>query len=225
MVAISIAGRFTGCGMTDFVLATRNRHKVEELHSMVGDEFRLKTLADFPGLPEVPEHAESFAGNATLKALTMAQLIGAEAGHSNRFVIADDSGLEVDALGGAPGVHSARYASSGSANAIDEDNNAKLLKELENVPPENRGARFVCVIAAAEIVGRDKTPEVHLSEGRCEGAIAVASSGAEGFGYDPLFIPSGHKQTFAEMGLVEKNAISHRAAALKGLVEWLRQAT
>ncbi len=209
--------------MSKLVLATRNAHKVEELRLMLGHEFQVQDLGDFPSAPVLPESANSFAGNATLKALTFAQWIGGslKLGDAAHYVVADDSGLEVDALDGAPGVHSARYASLDDNNSSDADNNTKLLRELEGVPPQKRVSRFVCQIALIEIAGRDDTPEAHLFEGVCEGHIAEAERGDHGFGDDPLFMPYGYEQTFAELGAETKNELSHRAKALARMVKWL----
>ena len=210
--------------MTKLAIATRNAHKVKELRVLLGDEFKVQTLDDFPSAPALPESAGSFAGNATLKVLTLAQWIGAslESVDAEQYVVADDSGLEVDALDGAPGVHSARYASLDENNSSDADNNTKLLSELESVPAEKRAARFVCQIALAKIVGRDDTPEAHLFEGVCEGHIAETARGEQGFGYDPLFIPGGYEQTFGELGAETKNELSHRAKALAKMIKWLK---
>ena len=217
--------------MPNLLLATRNRHKVEELRDLLGDDFEVQTLGEFPEAPALPETAGSFVGNATLKALTTAQWIGAlqEAGDpiligETRYVVADDSGLEVDALEGAPGVHSARYAATNGDNSSDADNNAKLLRELENMPPEKRAAQFVCELALTEVVSREATPEAHLFEGRCKGCISESPRGEHGFGYDPLFIPAGHEQTFGELGGEIKSQLSHRAQALTKMIDWLKQA-
>ena len=218
--------------MSNLLLATRNLHKAEELRALLGDNFKVQTLDKFLEAPALPETAGSFAGNATLKALTMAQWIGSlkEAGDpmivgEARYVVADDSGLEVDALDGAPGVYSARYASTNGGNASDTDNNTKLILKLENVPPKKRAAQFVCQIALAEIVCREDTPEAHLFEGRCDGHIAESPRGEHGFGYDPLFIPAGHQQTFGELGGEIKSQLSHRARALAKMIDWLNQST
>ena len=218
--------RFNRIGMTKLAIATRNAHKVKELRVLLGDEFKVQTLDDFPSAPALPESAGSFAGNATLKVLTLAQWIGAslESVDAEQYVVADDSGLEVDALDGAPGIHSARYASLDENNSSDADNNTKLLRELGSVPAEKRAARFVCQIALAKIVSRDNTPEAHLFEGVCEGHIAEAARGEQGFGYDPLFIPDGYEQTFGELGAEVKNDLSHRAKALIKMVKWLNNA-
>ncbi len=214
----------TQLDMFNLVLATRNAHKMEELRVLLGDGFKAQTLDDFPSAPALPETAGSFVGNATLKVLTLAQRIGAslESVDTVQYVVADDSGLEVDALDGAPGVHSARYASIDENNSSDADNNAKLLRELEGVPPEKRAARFVCQIALTKIVSRGDTSEAHLFEGVCVGHIAEAARGEQGFGYDPLFIPGGYEQTFGELGAETKNELSHRAKALAKMIKWLK---
>ncbi|OGG47919.1 MAG: non-canonical purine NTP pyrophosphatase, RdgB/HAM1 family [Candidatus Handelsmanbacteria bacterium RIFCSPLOWO2_12_FULL_64_10] len=182
------------------VLATRNAHKVREIGQVLGGGLSLRSLADFEGFPEVPEEGETFEANAVRKATVVARALGLPA-------MADDSGLEVDALDGAPGVRSARFSADG---ATAEENNAKLLRMLKDAPEERRSARFRCVIAVAWPDGTVRT-----AEGACEGRIAEAPRGAGGFGYDPLFVPEGYGQTFAELGEEVKNRISHRARALR----------
>lgn len=221
--------------MTTLVLSTRNRHKIEEIRAILGGDFRCLALDAFPGTPEVVEDADTFAGNAAKKATELAQWIAArpawpvwgagglaEAGKV--YVLADDSGLEVDALNGAPGVHSARFAAldTGHAgNSKDADNNAKLLRLLAEVPPAQRTGRFRCVIALAElrVTTEEGIPKgnVHLFDGACEGRILEAPRGGAGFGYDPLFVPDGRHETFAELGEEAKNRLSHRARALAKL--------
>jgi XTP/dITP diphosphohydrolase len=140
-------------------------------------------------------------------------------------VLADDSGLEVDALNGAPGVHSARFAAldTGSpGNSLDADNNAKLLRMLNGLPPEKRKARFRCVIALFEIHPPTSIAEPQIFDGVCEGRIGFGPRGYNGFGYDPLFVPDGFEQTFAELGEDVKNRLSHRARALQKLKASLR---
>jgi XTP/dITP diphosphohydrolase len=209
--------------MTCIVLATRNAHKVAEIREILGGNIRLLSQHDFPGAPAVAEDAATFAGNAAKKAEGLAAWLAANACAAGAgrpdYVLADDSGLEVDALGGAPGVHSARFAADdagGTANSSDADNNAKLLRLLEGVPPERRAARFRCVLA---LVGGEQA--TRLFEGRCEGRIARAPAGTGGFGYDPLFVPEGCAQSFAELGEEVKNKISHRARALAELRRFL----
>jgi XTP/dITP diphosphohydrolase len=215
------------------VIATRNAHKVGEIRAILGGGLQLLSLNDFPDAPKVVEDADTFAGNATKKAMELARWLAVAHPPTPRasplFVLADDSGLEVDALDGAPGVHSARFAapdSAKSANTPDADNNAKLLGLLKDVPAEKRIARFHCVIALAEVTPHSRpsprgygeqaalrTP--HLFDGACEGHIGFKPSGKKGFGYDPLFTPVGFNRTFAELGEGVKNRLSHRAQALE----------
>lgn len=222
------------------VLATRNRHKLGEIRAILGEGFRYLTLNDFPGAPPVEENAGTFEGNATKKAVELARWLGREISNLNfeisdsMFVLADDSGLEVDALQGAPGVHSARFAALDSGtpgNSSDADNNAKLLRLLKDVPPEKRTARFRCVLAltpvrpppvesASPVCYADELElETKLFEGVCEGRIGFEPRGRGGFGYDPLFLPEGHDRTFAELGEGVKNRLSHRSRALRRLSE------
>jgi XTP/dITP diphosphohydrolase len=220
------------------VIATRNAHKVWEIRTILGSGIQLLSLADFPDSPKVIEDAPTFAGNATKKAVALACWLHVAFPPTPRalplFVLADDSGLEVDALDGMPGVHSARYAAADSAtsgNTPDADNNAKLLRLLEVVPREKRRARFQCVIALAQVPEPKTTsgkPVCHPDEvkvqtfdGACEGHIGFEPCGDNGFGYDPLFIPAGLDQTFAELDEDAKNRLSHRARALEKLKEYL----
>jgi XTP/dITP diphosphohydrolase len=218
--------------MTTLLLATRNAHKVAEIRAMLGDSFQLLTLNDFPSAPKVIEDADTFAGNAAKKAVELAKWLAksgkrkAESG--NVFVLADDSGLEVDALNGAPGVHSARFAAPDkSENSADADNNAKLLRLLQAVPLEKRAARFRCVLALAPVPEEkieSASPVCYADEfepqffdGVCAGKIIFEPRGQNGFGYDPLFVPDGFTQSFAELGEDVKNKLSHRAKALEKL--------
>ena len=182
------------------VLATHNAHKVREIGQILGDGVALRSLADFPDVGKIPEEGETFAANAAQKALFVARALGLPA-------LADDSGLEVDALAGAPGVRSARFAGEG---ARDAENNAKLLGLMAGVPAERRTGRFRCAIAVAWPDG-----SVRTAEGACEGRILEAPRGAGGFGYDPLFVPDGCDRTYAELGGEAKNRISHRGRALR----------
>lgn len=206
--------------MTTLLIATRNAHKVGEISAILGEPFRYLTLDDYPSAPSVVEDATTFTGNATKKATELARWVGA-AIPQPAFVLADDSGLEVDALAGAPGVHSARFAAldSGAAgNSPDADNNRKLLRLLQNIPSEKRTARFRCVLALVEAQSpKSKIQSLRLFSGACEGRIDFAPRGAGGFGYDPLFIPDGFTQSFAELGEDVKNRLSHRAQALAQL--------
>ena len=180
--------------MTKLFVATHNQHKVREIAQI---------LPDFEIVPDDPEgveeNAPDFAGNALIKVRAIA------ARHRGAWCLADDSGLEVEALGGAPGVHSARYAGEPSNTPA---NNALLLKNLTGVA--NRRAQFTCCCALVDPAGGE-----HVVEGRCLGRIALAAAGAEGFGYDPLFVPDGYEKSFAELSADEKNAISHRGRALQ----------
>jgi len=206
--------------VTTLLIATRNAHKVGEISAILGEPFRYLTLDDYPSAPSVVEDATTFTGNATKKATELARWVGA-AIPQPAFVLADDSGLEVDALAGAPGVHSARFAAldSGAAgNSPDADNNRKLLHLLQNIPAEKRTARFRCVLALVEAQSpKSKIQSLRLFSGACEGRIDFAPRGAGGFGYDPLFIPDGFTQSFAELGEDVKNRLSHRAQALAQL--------
>ncbi len=184
--------------MMKLVVATRNAHKLEEIGAILGKHgVEVVGIDSMGSFPEVVEDGDTFEANALKKAVTIAQACG-------EWVLGDDSGLEVDALAGAPGIYSARYA--GEA-ASDEDNNRKLLTELAAV--RERTARFCCVLALAAPDGRAATVR-----GVCEGCIRDTPRGAVGFGYDPLFVPEGYMVTFAEMEPAEKNRISHRAHAL-----------
>ena len=224
--------------MTSLVIATRNEHKVGEIRAILGEGFACRSLADFPGAPEVIEDAGSFAGNATKKAVELAKWLSAEgripsesrARPETAFVLADDSGLEVDVLGGAPGVQSARFAALDTGqvgNSATADNNAKLLRLLREVPAEKRAARFKCVLALTPILHDEPEPsspvcyadefelQTRLYEGTCEGRIGFELRGTGGFGYDPLFFPEGYDHTFGELSEEVKNRLSHRARALE----------
>ena len=194
--------------MKDIVLATRNRHKGEELASLLGDAgIRIRTLAEFPTAPEVEEDGETCEANAIKKAVEIARATGLTA-------VADDTGLEVDALDGRPGPFAARYAGEG---ATYEDNCRKLLRELEGIPHERRTARFVTVAAVASPSG-----DVQTTQGVLEGLIAEACRGARGFGYDPVFYVPELGKTLAELTADEKNRISHRAKAFLKLRDLLQ---
>ena len=188
--------------MAYIVVATSNAHKVEEYRKLITDpRAELKSLADYPGVPGVEENGATFAENASIKALAACKYCDVPS-------FADDSGLEVEALGGRPGIHSSRYAPT------DAERIAKLLGELKGV--ENRRARFVCVIAIA-INGE----VIETFEGEVRGVIVDAPRGSDGFGYDPVFQPDGYTQTFGEMPQELKNQISHRANAYKKAMEFI----
>lgn len=192
----------------EIVLASRNRKKAEEIQRILaGQPIEVRSLADFPDCPDVIEDADTFDGNALKKAREVAAFTG-------RIAISDDSGLEVGALNGAPGVFSARYA---GPDATDDANVEKLLHELEDVPDDRRGARFVCCIALADPAG-----ETHIFWGFADGVLGRERKGQNGFGYDPLFFPIGHSRTFAEMSAAEKDALSHRRKALAKLADFLK---
>ena len=213
--------------MTTLLIATRNAHKAGEIQAILGAQFRCLTLKEFPGAPAVVEDADTFAGNATKKAAELAKWLTGKHSTFNiqlstsNYVLADDSGLEVDALDGAPGVHSARFAAlDKTENSRDTDNNAKLLRLLKDVPLEKRAARFLCVIALVEIHPPSSILHPQIFGGACEGRIQFTASGQGGFGYDPLFVPDGFAQSFAELGENVKNELSHRAKALAKLKEF-----
>ena len=206
--------------MHTLFLATGNAHKIEEFKSILGPDVLVLSQRDTNARFEVPETADTFEGNAALKALAWARYLHSDTCHMNvEWVVADDSGLEVDALRGAPGIHSARFAAldtGAPGNSPDGDNNAKLLRLLSSVPASGRTARFRCVIARVPVAHPHPESVTHYS-GTCEGRILEAPSGAAGFGYDPLFVPDGHTQSFAELGSDVKNRISHRSRALASL--------
>jgi XTP/dITP diphosphohydrolase len=189
-----------GAAAVIVVLATRNPNKVKELSELLGDlDVRLLSSSDFPDLPEIVEDGSTLDENAIKKAEAVSAATGLPA-------LADDTGLEVAALGGAPGVLSARYA---GPSATYDDNNRKLLSELEGVPPGKRRAVFRCVVALA-VPGRG----VSVVEGRTEGTIIEGPRGGGGFGYDPVFLPDGGDRTYAELAPAEKNVQSHRGKAV-----------
>ncbi len=222
----------------NLMIATRNAHKVGEIRALLGSQYTYWTLEQFPAAPSTVEDAPTFEGNARKKAVELARwltgqpLPQTEGKAQPWLVLADDSGLEVDALNGAPGVLSARFAAEvGEGNASDARNNAKLLRLLAAVPAEKRVARFRCVIALVAIRPIElkpfdrlfpQPPESNLLlGGACEGKIAFAPKGEAGFGYDPLFVPDGYEESFAQLGESVKNQISHRAQALKQIRERL----
>jgi XTP/dITP diphosphohydrolase len=189
------------------VLATHNKHKAEELQAMLKDlGVEVLTLDAFPQVAEIVEDAETIEGNAIKKAKEVSELTGLPA-------MADDTGLEVFYLNKAPGVYSSRYAGPGATYA---DNCRKLLATLKGVPPRRRGAQFRCVLA---LVAQGMSPI--LEEGICRGTIIESPRGEGGFGYDPIFLPDGYMQTFAEMPLDVKNGLSHRGRALQKMREKL----
>ncbi len=196
--------------MQTLCLATRNPHKTAELQAILGGAWQVSDASQRADLPEVEETGATFQENAALKAVAISERVPG-------WVLADDSGLEVDALGGDPGVFSARYA---GVDATSDANNRKLLAELDRIGarslPERRG-RFQCVLALAQ-AGK----VLEFFPGTCEGAIIFAPSGEGGFGYDSLFLPNGFDETFWQMPVEIKNQISHRGRALAAFLEWSR---
>lgn len=189
------------------LLATRNVHKTREFAEQLRPDFEIFDLTGAGDLAEIAETGNTFEENATIKALAVSRLC------SNEIVIADDSGLEVDSLGGAPGIYSARYAGE---HASDAENIEKLLRQLEKVAASGRSARFRCVIAAS-----NNGELLQVVSGEIAGRIAPSPRGENGFGYDPIFIPDGFKETFAELPSDLKNRISHRAVASEKLRRFL----
>jgi XTP/dITP diphosphohydrolase len=197
--------------MMRLLIATMNQGKLREYQRLLADvpSLELETMASLDAPVDVVEDRDTFEGNAIKKATEIAAAAGVSC-------LADDSGLEVDALEGRPGVYSARYSGPG---ATDERNNEKLLEELRDLPDTSRSARFRCAIAVVDEEGR----VLAVTDGTCEGRIARNPAGSHGFGYDPLFIPDGYQETMAELGPDTKNAISHRAKAALQLVPLLKE--
>lgn len=186
------------------ILATRNAHKTAEIRAMIGDRFEVVDATAFPDFPEIEETGTTFLENARLKAEGISRRI-------DGWVLSDDSGLEVDALGGAPGVWSSSF---GGEEGNHAKNNARLLAEMSG--KQDRGARFRCTM----VLARGGVEQANFS-GTVEGRLVESLHGAGGFGYDPLFIPEGHGQTFAELGDEIKNTLSHRSRALEQVVAYL----
>jgi len=185
----------------EVIVATRNKGKTREIRdALKGLNLRIYSLSDFEDVPEIEEDGDSFTENALKKARFYSKVFG-------KLTIADDSGLEVDSLKGLPGVCSARYAGE---RASSQENNQKLLREIQGVPISKRGARFKCFIAVKSPDGREA-----IAEGSCKGRIGFKEKGRRGFGYDPLFILPKYGKTMAELSLEEKNRVSHRGRALK----------
>jgi XTP/dITP diphosphohydrolase len=193
----------------ELIIATRNSHKTREIQQILGPDFAIQDLSAHPDLPEIAETGETFEENAILKAVGVSLRVPG-------LILADDSGLEVDALNGAPGVYSARYAGE---PRDDRENVMKLLGELDRMDPNrhNRSARFRCVIAVA----RDGKP-LETFSGTVEGTIADSPRGAGGFGYDPVFVPNGFNETFAELPATMKNRLSHRGRAIAAALPFLK---
>ena len=198
--------------MKTLCLATRNANKVQELAPVLAPFWKVKCTADYPEMAEteIEETGDTFLSNASLKAVSTSQVVP-------DYVLADDSGLECDALNGAPGIFSARY---GGIPSSSEGNNAKLLQELERAgatTPQQRAARFRCVLVLA-----NEGEVVASFEGTCEGTIGLKAMGKHGFGYDPLFIPQGYASTFGQLSEKTKMGLSHRGQALKRFLEWCK---
>ncbi|MFK7818457.1 MAG: RdgB/HAM1 family non-canonical purine NTP pyrophosphatase [Planctomycetaceae bacterium] len=192
------------------ILGTGNAKKAGEVADLLSPHgWTVKTLADFDTRPTIVEDADSFAGNAAIKAIETAK-------HYNAFGMGEDSGLVVDALDGAPGIYSARYSGE---NATDESNNAKLIEALGDVPIESRGAGYVCSVAVSDPDGNI----VLAVEGTCRGRIGFEPKGANGFGYDPYFVLREYHRTFGELGSVVKRKLSHRARAFAKLIPQLQR--
>lgn len=187
------------------IIATRNAHKTSEIRAMIGEQFEVLDATAFPDFPEIEETGTTFLENARLKAEGISR-------HVEGWVLSDDSGLEVDALDGAPGVWSSSY---GGEEGNHSRNNARLMQEMAG--EESRSARFRCTM----VLARNGKEEAHFS-GTVEGSIIAELRGTKGFGYDPLFIPDGHDQTFAELGDTVKNTLSHRARALAQTADFLK---
>lgn len=192
-------------GTTRLVVATRNAHKTAEIRSMIGGRFEVLDSNDFPETPKIEETGTTFLENARLKAEGISRVI-------DGWVLSDDSGLEVDALGGAPGVWSSSYGGDEGNHVL---NNARLIREMEG--RADRRARFRCTM----VLAKDGLEQAHF-EGSVEGRIIDAPRGAQGFGYDPLFIPDGFEETFAELGEEVKNTLSHRSRALAKVIDHLQ---
>lgn len=199
----------------EIVLATRNKNKTKEIKEMFKDmdastipSATILSLSDFKNDIHIKENCKTIRENAIKKAREVAKIFG-------KVTLADDSGLEVDALKGAPGVFSARFAGE---KCTYKDNNRKLLKLLKGIPSKKRNAKFRCVFALA-----DKNNLIKVVEGVCRGSITSAEIGENGFGYDPIFIPDGYKKTFAQMSMDEKNKISHRAIACNKIKKFLKK--
>lgn len=193
-------------------LASGNAHKAAEFQALAKAsrlEVEIRSARDIGGMPEVKEDAGTFVGNARKKAAALHARLA-----DGAWALADDSGLCVDALGGAPGVESAYYAGPQGDGAA---NLARLLEVMRDVPERDRGAQFVCVLVALGPDGAER-----VVDGRCPGRLIGEPRGGAGFGYDPIFVPDGYRQTFSELGEIEKNRISHRARAWAELAVWLR---
>ena len=197
--------------MRQLIIATGNAHKVAEFDQLLaGCGFKVCSAQVCGGMPHVVEDGDSFEANAALKARALRRLAPEDA-----WVVSDDSGLEVDALGGAPGIYSARYAGEGAA---DGENLSKLLREMRDFDGDARSARFRCVLCLIDPAGTER-----FFDGACEGRMATRAEGNEGFGYDPAFIPDGYEETFGQLGESVKSQLSHRALAVEKMRSFLNE--
>jgi XTP/dITP diphosphohydrolase len=195
--------------LAELWISTTNQGKLNEFKNLMGAKVELHSISELKSYAAPPETGATFTDNARIKAKTLKAI------KPGVWVVADDSGLEVEGLGGLPGIHSARYA---GPKASDGENVAKLLKMLQIRSPGNRKARFVCVLVAFDPSGKE-----HVIQGTVEGQISNNARGTTGFGYDPVFMPEGQSQTFSELGLAFKNQISHRAKAIRELLALIEQ--
>ncbi|MGB0334461.1 MAG: RdgB/HAM1 family non-canonical purine NTP pyrophosphatase [Opitutales bacterium] len=197
--------------MRQLIIATGNAHKVAEFDQLLkGCGFEVRSAKVCGGMPHVLEDGDTFDANAAIKARALRKLAPEYA-----WVVSDDSGLEVDALGGAPGIYSARYAGEGAA---DRENLSKLLREMRDFGRGARGARFRCVLCLIDPAGKER-----FFDGACEGRMANQPKGNEGFGYDPAFIPDGYEETFGQVGESVKSRLSHRARAVEKMRSFLNE--
>lgn len=207
------------------VIATGNEHKVQEISEILGGAIHCISMKSLDGFPELVEDGDTFEANALAKASQLADwLQQSEKITGHWMTLADDSGLEVDALNGQPGVYSARFAADEtgqSGNADDAANNAKLLRLLKEIPDQERSGRFRCILALFQPPSPSSPARHWTFDGACEGMLQRKGTGDHGFGYDPLFKPNGYDQTFAELGSEVKNTISHRSQALGKLKAFL----
>lgn len=224
------ATRFSSSRMRTVFLATGNSHKIGEIRSLLGPDYSIVSQRDTSAALNPEETGTTFAENARIKSVTWAAFLGIEVCDLGaQWVLADDSGLEVDVLKGAPGVHSARFAALDDGrpgNSPDAENTAKLMRLLAAVPAEQRTARFRCTLALTPVrpgsSPDELAQETRFFDGTCEGRIALHAAGSGGFGYDPVFIPVGYEVSFAELGETVKNQLSHRAKALQRLKnDWI----
>jgi len=226
-IVLPVRFQFADRMIKKVLVATQNAHKVEEIQAILGTVLEVSGAASLGPGPEPEETGTTFEANARIKAEAWRAWIVETSGGRPQFdaILADDSGLEVDALGGAPGVHSARFAATTGhrGNSKDGDNNARLLNLLGDVPIGSRQARFRCTLVLLPVTSAaEASNHGWVFEGTCEGRIATTASGTGGFGYDPLFIPDGFETSLATLGPTVKNRLSHRAKALTLLAESVR---